>query len=209
MKRLFLLISILSIGWDSYAEPRSDGWPEEDILGFFSDEEAIIATEDIEPYVPVEIHLLALLQLSFTEGLSFARFSVSNLPANDGYPTGQYTMEFTSNLTLGEIDHDFSITWSDPLGAGNWMAPIGVFEFLMFDSDWIGEDHMISVRRGLECDCLYTIDGSGQAHGAIGCSFVFNCTAPEVCNWFYMPCWSGEPPVATEDSSWSHVKALF
>lgn len=208
MKILIVMGIALVLASTSVAESRSDWWPEGDVIGLFEDEDAVRIDENIFPYTPVEVHLLAVLYLSFDEGISFARFRLDNLPSNEGYPVGQYSMEFSSDLTLGEIDHDFSITWTEPQGAGHGIVSLGTIEFLMFDSDWIAEDHMISARRGLDCDCLYTIDGSGQAHGATGCSFFFNCTNPEECSIGYSPCWDGEP-VPTEVSSWSLVKSLF
>jgi hypothetical protein len=209
MKILIILGLVFTFAATSIAEPRSDWWPEdEDIIGLFADEYADRADTDIIPYVLVDVHLLAILTPSFDSGITYARFRLENLPSNDGYPTGQIAMEFTSDLTEGDIRSDFSITWTEAQGAGNYIAHIGTLEFLMFDINWIGPDHMISVRRGLDCDCLYTINGNGQAHGGIGCSFFFNCTNPEDCAFGYSPCWDGEP-VAVEESSWSLVKSLF
>ncbi len=154
----------------------------------------------------MSVYLVAQLHDSFDQGFIAVEFKIDNLPSNDGYPTGQITEYFTGE-TQGELGTNILISWPEPIGAGHWNVPIGRLEFIMFDSNWIGEDHLIAVRAGDDCNCITTQRADGQTIEAIGCGFTFNCTNDD--------CWDSynycvdSPPVSITESSWSLVKALF
>ncbi len=210
MKRLFPIVIVMLIPGFSLADFLCDDWPEDDTIGLFGDDGAFTLDEDIVPYVPIEVFLIAILPTSFETGIISARFRLENLPTNDGYPWGQYTLEFSSDHIAGDISTDIEVVWDDPEGSGQGLVQIATLEFLMFDESWIGPEYEIAVKPGLSCGCLMVVDGNGQALPAAGCAFFFNCSFDDSC-YHYSPsayCTVG-PLVAVEASSWSLVKSLF
>ncbi len=210
MKRLILIVCALLISNALLADTQCDDWPENDIIGLFGDEGAYTLDTPIVPYIPIDVYLIAILRTSFESGIRSARFRLENLPSNDGYPDGQYTFEFACDHFSGDISTEIEISWDNSIGAGHGIVQIATFEFLMFDEMWIGPEYEIAVRPGMDCGCLEVVDGNGLFLPAAGCAFFFNCSPYDSC-YDYSPsnnCVVG-PLVAVENSSWSHVKALF
>ncbi len=184
-------------------------WPMgSDFIGVFADDNATVWIEDIIPYLPLELHILALLDDSFDDGILAAEFKLENLPSNEGYPVGQITFQFTSDHVEGDLRTDFLIQWDEAQGAGLGIVHIGTMEFLMFDTNWIGYEHHMSVAPGDECACITTLRADGELIQAWGCTFIFNCDW-ECWDYPYSGLCDEGPPVPIEPSSWSLVKALF
>ncbi len=172
-----------------------------DVIGVFADDQGGACTAMIMPYVPVDIFIMAILTETFDGGITAAEFKVTNWPGNPGYPTGITNIAYTSDLIIGDIETDLSIAWPGPQGAGNGFVLIGSANLTMFDPAWIGPDHMMQVEAGDECACLVTVDDIFEIHEAQGGLFWFNCSIPEECVCLL--------ETATEETSWSSVKALF
>ncbi len=107
-------------------------------------------------------------------------------------------MSSTSDLVIGDLWWDFSIAWSEPVGAGLGYAVIAEIELLMFDPAWIGSDRWLQVAPGYDCDCLVLVDSMFDTHDAWGDTMILNCNAD---------CWMCL--TATAESSWSEVKLLY
>ncbi|MBC8366195.1 hypothetical protein H8E52_02175 [bacterium] len=172
-----------------------------DVIGVFADDQGGACTTTIMPYVPVDIFIVAILTETFDGGITAAEFKIDNWVGNPGYPIGITAMSYTSDLIIGAIDDDFSIAWNAPQGAGNGIVLIGSANLTMFDAAWIGPDHMMTVAAGNSCACLVTVDDIFEIHNAQGGLFWFNCSVPEDCVCLL--------ETATEETSWSSVKALF
>ena len=175
------------------------------------EEDGFICDTDIEPFVPVEIYLIIRWSPyswnEFPEGVIGARFSVSNLPENLGYPTGWIIESWYSDHYYGDLETEFTLLFDESQGAQSRYVVCGSLEFLMFDPLWIGEDYVFSIVAGDDCHCIVIFDHEGHEHDAYGSGFAFNCT-PDPCEWgSYEVCWP--PTVPTAASSWSTVKALF
>lgn len=164
------------------------------LIGIFGDTDATICSGDLLPYVPMDVYVIAVL--SDLESITTAEFKIDNWPGSPGYPTGQATASWTSELTIGSIDEDFSIAWSTPQAGPNVL--IGTISFLAFDPAWIGADHMLTIAEGDNCNCLVLVDAAYDTFDVAGWSFVFNCTGDDCgCT------------IATEETSWGSLKALY
>lgn len=172
-----------------------------DVIGFFADQEGGVCTENIMPYVAIDIYLMAVLNETFDGGITAAEFSVANYIGNPGYPVGQVTAVYTSTLIIGNLVDGFSIAWSTPQGAGFGSVLIGSFNILAFDAAWIGPDFMMQVVPAADSGTLATVDNLYNIWPAVGGLFWFNCTDMDACFCI--------EPTATQDSSWSAVKSLF
>jgi hypothetical protein len=138
---------------------------------------------------------------TFDGGITAAEFSIPAWPDAPGYPTGQIIGGFTSDLVIGNLADGFSISWSDPQGAGLGFALIGSWTVTAFNPAWLGPDYLLQVLPHPTSGVLATVDHLYNIVDADGGLFWFNCTDPEAC-----PCLDD---TATEDTSWSAVKALF
>ena len=210
MKTAIALTFLLGLNLSASSDVRSE-WPmESDFIGVFADDQGTEWFEEIFPYLPLELHIIALLDDSWHEGILDAEFKLDNMSSNEGYPVGQITFHYTSDLVAGDLRTNFSIQWTEAQGAGLGIVHIGTMEFLMFDTDWIGYHHHMSVAPGDDCDCISTLRADGERIRAWGCAFIFNCDWD--CYEYYYPysslCDEG-PPVAVEESSWSLLKSLF
>ncbi len=172
-----------------------------DVIGIFADEQADACTGVVMPYTPSDIFIMAILTETFDGGITAAEFKVGNWMGSPGYPTGTATVTATSDLVIGQLDTDFSIAWSSPQGAGNGLVLIASVQILAFDGAWIGPDHRLEVMEGDDCGCLVTVDDVFEQIQAQGGLFWFNCSVPEDCVCL--------EETATEETSWSSVKALF
>lgn len=162
-------------------------------IGIFADMDASLCAADLNAYVPTNVFVIGVL--SDLTSITTAEFKIDNWPGSPGYPTGQVTATWTSELTIGSIDTDFSIAWQTPQPGP--LVLIGTLEFLVFDPAWIPADYAMEVVAGDNCSCLVMVDANYDTHDVAGGGFIFNCTAECDC------------AVATEESSWSGIKALY
>ncbi|MDP6798164.1 MAG: hypothetical protein QGG33_10090, partial [Candidatus Krumholzibacteria bacterium] len=120
---------------------------------------------------------------------------IDNYFPNNGL--GMVTVTATSQVVIGAMDTDYSIAWSTPQTGA--FVTIATLTSVGFNAAWLGTDHVMTIMAGDDCACLVIVDDAFIQHGTVGGSFTFNCTID--CD-----CLEG---TATEDASWSAVKALF
>jgi hypothetical protein len=167
-----------------------------DFIGIFADDQGVECQAAIVAYEPLVVHVMAYIP-NVPGGITAVEFSVANYPGSPGYPTGTATPAWDSDLVIGDISFDISIAFSEPQYGP--FAHIGTIEFLMFDPAWIGNDHVMAVAPGNDCECLVVVDDLFEIIEVDGGIFTFNCTGTCVCL----------EETATQDSSWSAVKSLF
>jgi len=168
----------------------------QDFIGVFTDESGTVCDAELIEYVPVVLHVMAYIP-SHPGGITAAEFMIANLPPNDGYPIGQITADWDTDLVIGDVTYDISLAFSTPVFGP--FAHLGTLEFLMYDPAWVGADYVFTVAPGLDCDCLVVVDNLYDAFEVMGGQFTFNCT--DVCYCIV--------PTATDETSWSAVKSLF
>lgn len=169
----------------------------QDFIGIFADVEGTTCDAAIVEYAPVVVHVMAYIP-NVPGGITAVEFMIDNYPGNPGYPTGTATPAWDSDLVIGDVSFDISIAFSEPQYGP--YAHLGTIEFLMFDPAWIGDDYVMTVAPGMDCECLVVVDDLFEIVDVMGGQFTFNCTTGECL------CLQG---TATEDTSWSAVKALF
>jgi len=168
------------------------------LIGIFTDDMGTACDAPIVTYAPVAVHVMAYIP-NLPGGITAVEFSIANYPGNPGYPTGTATPTWDSDLVIGDVSYDISIAFSAPIYGP--FAHLGQIEFLMFDPAWIGDDYVMTVAPGNDCECLVVVDDLFEIVNVEGGMFTFNCTTGD--------CVCYEGGTATEDTSWSAVKALF
>lgn len=182
MKKLMVALMMLAIA--SFAGAES--W-----IGMFDSETGgEICYADIAVGAPTSVFVGAVIgEGDFPYGITAAEFRVEGMPQNGYEFGGIITPVWTSEVTVGDLDWDFSIAWSSPQ-----MGPfvlIGQVDFLMLDPAWVGMDHVMEVMQGNTCECLVLVDDQFVAYDVDGGMFTFNCTGECLCII----------PTATQDSS--------
>ena len=159
----------------------------ENLIGCFADPYGVMCYGDIEPYVPVTLHVLAYL--AEYDFLTAAEFRIDNLPENLGYPYGTVTAAWATDLVIGDPWSGVSLAFPEPQAQG-WIL-LGTLEFLLFDTNWIGNDYIFEVAGAHDYPQPVIVDGDWNIHYVAGFQYTFNCTEYE----WYCDCWGGSQPV--------------
>ncbi len=169
-----------------------------DVLGIWYDMDTDDCTANIILFEPLEVHVAARIH-TIPGGVTAAEFRIANYPGNPGYPIGVATENWATDLTIGDVSWDFSIAFSEPQ-LPPWVY-LGSIEFIMFDPNWIAENHIMFVAPGYDCDCLVLVDNNFELVSVTGGWFCFNADDYD--------CACSGIPTALEESDWSRVKTLF
>ncbi len=170
---------------------------EADFIGIFADDMGYDCMGNIPEYEPFVVHVMAYIP-NFPEGITGAEFQIDNLPGNPGFPIGTSTETWDGDTVIGDASWDLTILFDEPrLG---YFAHLGSIEFLMFDRNWIGEDYILNVSYGRECNRIQLFDYIFEEWVYVdNGKFTFNCSS-------YLCHCEG---LSARENSWSTVKALF
>jgi len=172
----------------------------QDFIGIFTDEVGTACDAEFDtPFTDLTVYVMAYIP-SFPDGITAAEFSIPNIPEDMGYPCGDTDITWATPLVIGDVAFNISLAFDAPLYGP--FALLGTIEFGMYEQDgcdWIGIDQTMNVLPGVDEGNLVIVDDAYNIHTVMGGIFTFNCT--DVCF-----CLDG---TATEDVSWSAVKALF
>jgi hypothetical protein len=191
MKKLMVTMLMLA-GMSGFAMAQ-------DFVGIFADMDGLSCDAVCEDYVAVTVYVMAYIP-TLPDGITAAEFSIPSLPANLGYPDIQVIEDWESDLIIGDVRYDLSIAFPDPIyGPYAYMGSIAITEFNpAFGLS--GPDFVMAVMPGGSCECLQVVDNLFNTLDVMGGIFTFNCTTGDcICL----------DSTATEDTSWSAVKALF
>jgi hypothetical protein len=172
----------------------------QDFIGIFADDAGTTCDQDFDGFmVETMIYIMAYIP-SFPGGITAAEFSMANVPENLGFPYGDADVYWNTDLVIGDWAYDVSLAFTNPLMGP--FALLGWIELVNYEQDvvWIGDDHVIEVLPGQDCQCLVIVDHLYETYEVAGGHFTFNCTGE---------CYCIDDPTATEDTSWSAVKSLF
>jgi hypothetical protein len=186
MKKLLIVTAILLVAFSAQASE----------IGIYADAEGTVCALDYAAFAPQTTYVGVILDPNeFPNGIVAAEFKIDNYFPNNGL--GMVTVEATSQVVIGAMDTDYSIAWAEP--KTDAFVLIATMTSVGFSPAWLGTDHVMTIMAGDDCACLVIVDDAFIQHGTVGGSFTFNCTID--CD-----CLEG---TATEDASWSAVKALF
>jgi len=170
----------------------------ESYIGLFADEYGDRCWANIEPFVEVRIHILVFLDSGdLSGGLTAAEFRLENWPGDPGYPLGDTSIEWSSDLVLGQIDENLTIAFSSPQPGP--VVKLAGITLQMYSNDWMEEGYRILVDEGLEDGLCAVVNDMFEIFDATGMQFTFNCDPPCSCRPGYNPA----------DSNWSEVKNLY
>jgi len=181
---------------DGGASPASGARSDEPFIGLFTDEYGTACNAAIQVFQPVIVHVVADLSGSGVTAVSAAEFRIENWPGNPGYPVGQVTARWESNLLIGNLADGFSVAFADPPYGPT--VHLGELEFMAFDDGWIGADRLLHVAPALDSGTLAVVDEHYETIDARGGWFLFNGTSE-------VDCVGG----MSEELRWGQVKSLY
>jgi hypothetical protein len=168
----------------------------EPFVGLFTDAYGNACNATIQVFQPVIVHVLTDLSGSSVTSITAAEFRIENWPGNPGYPVGQVTERWDSNLVIGRLAEGFSIAFQEPVSGP--LLHLGELELMAFDDGWIGADRLLHVAPALDSGSLVVVDEAYEEIPARGGWFLFNGTSE-------VDCEGG----MSEELRWGQVKSLY
>ena len=168
-------------------------------IGIFYDMEGTQCAGDIPINASTNIYVLAIMDQDIT--VTGAEFSVSHWLEQSGPPYGFVTATWFG-LVIGDVINGISIALDNPIEGR--IHHLGTINFFPFLADWIGLDRQWCVTPSLDAGNLIITDGGFNEIPVLGWCFVANC----IPGGLFGNCLCDEF-VATEEASWSDVKALY
>ncbi len=157
-------------------------------IGCFGDLVAATCEADInDPYVPVDVHVMANVPSYSNYGIAAAEFMLDNLPGpNDD--DGTVTPHWNTSLVIGDPWNGVALSFSYPLYGD--MVYLGRLEFLPINTGWIGSDHEIQVMgSGNHDNPIVVTAWDYQEREVDGEQITINCT-----HSYYCRCdWEDQP----------------
>jgi hypothetical protein len=177
-------------------------------IGLYALDGGYTCNHGIEPYVPLDVYIVASWQWGHNVpgGLTGARFKITNLPENDGYPVGWINEFWNSDIHTGDLNKELFIEFEEAQGSESEMVVLGRLEFFQIDPMWIGSDYQMSTFGGDDCFCLRIYDAQGEPVDVYTSDFIFNCSLDDC--WFD-DCYPPDPPVQVFEESWTTIKAMY
>ncbi len=166
-------------------------------IGLFADEDATYCGAAAVPYTPATVYVLAYIG-SEISGLTAVEFRIDNIPPNPGYPVGQITASWNTNLVIGEPANGIALAFQTAQYGP--YVPLGNIDFLAFADNWIDTDHRMVVMESFDSGLLAIVDGGFTTISVWGGRFTFNCSSDGNCS-----CGVG----SSADASWGEVKSLY
>jgi hypothetical protein len=189
MKKLLMAFVILTLATGIAAADT--------YIGMFASPFATECYAGTSEYTTTTVYFIGWLDTDWSGQISAAEFYVENWPDPAGM--GVITENWNTDLVIGYVDYGIALAFSDPLQGP--LAVLGSVDFFTTDANWFPADYTMAVRPSRASENLLLVDDEFNEHVVGGGVFTFNCSNPQNCD-----CLEG---VATEDASWSGVKALY
>ncbi len=160
------------------------------VIGVFGDADGTICEINAsQPYTTAIFHFVALM--SDIPTMSACEFGATGLM---GDASNIVTPAWSTSLVIGSLPAGVALAWSVPVpGPVAYLGAVNVFLMAAYP-----QDQMVSVVAS-EDGNLVIVDGeTAEARDAMGWSSVINCSGGCGCM-----------EIATDDNSWSEIKALY
>lgn len=165
-------------------------------IGLFGDVDATQCSKTFGLYQYNDVFVVAILDMIDTTGITAAEFLISGV---DATPADAITsVAWNSPLTIGDAlgPDGFSIAFTECTPGP--IVPLGTLTFFVLNGAWPAPNSVWCVVPTNDSNSLAVVDCNYVTIPADGWCFIANCTDG--------PCDCG---VATEDTSWGAVKALY
>jgi hypothetical protein len=185
MKKMLLVLMILA-----FAATTAMAFPSS--IGMYADDQA--GACDITPfptYVSTNVYFFANLDPGEFAATSAVQFKVDNTP---GPAAALVTPAWNTPLAIGSWDEDLALAFSPVLdGPLAFLGSVGLFALADF-----GADYVMTVMPAISQTDILIVNGAGDVTlPASGGQITFNCSGTCTCS------------TATDDGSWSSIKALY
>ncbi len=165
------------------------------VIGLFGDVDATQCSKTFGVYVYTDVYIIAILDMIDTTGITAAEFLVDGVNAGAGDAIVAIT--WASPLTIGDVlgPDGFSIAF--PECQPGPMIHLGTMSFFVLNGAYPAPDSRWCVVPTNDSGNLAVVDCQYVTVPADGWCFIANCTAGCDCG------------IATEESTWGGVKALY
>jgi hypothetical protein len=145
-----------------------------DMIGLYADESASDCEADLQPYVNVDVFVVATL--SSIDGLMAVEFKLDNYPSG-----GIITPNWNSPLVIGDPAEDVAIAFNDTQYGSTVI--LGSLGFMSITGNWPGSDYVVTVVGGdfADIDAPIIVDEDAEENAVLGGRFTFNCTNDANC----------------------------
>ncbi len=155
-------------------------------IGLYLDQEAQVCQAPLEGAGQIiYARILAVVPdlADAGEGITACEFRLDNLPVNHGDVDGIWTVEWTTELVIGEPVDGVALAWTEPQPGP--VIELGLMTFYSMDNtDWVGADHVVLAKEALFGGTLGVVDQDNNFIPVGGGEFTFNCSDPEGCVCF-------------------------
>ncbi len=164
-----------------------------DMIGLYVDESASDCGGDLQPYVNVDVYVIATL--SSINELRAVEFKLDNYPSG-----GIITPNWNTPLVIGDLQDDIALAFSENQTGSTVI--LGSLGFMSIATDWPGSNYVVTIAGGdiADIDAPIIVDEEHVEHGVLGGRFTFNCTSDTNC-----ACGDG----GTADQSVSSLKQTY
>ena len=165
-------------------------------IGLFGDVDATQCSKNFGLYVGTDVYVVAILDMLDTTGITAAEFLIDGVGPTAGMAI--VSMIWASPLTIGNVlgVDGFSIAFTACQPGP--IVLLGTINFFVINPAWPAANSVWCVVRTNDSGNLALVDCDYVTVPADGWCFIANCTDGT--------CDCG---VATEDTSWGAVKALY
>lgn len=157
-----LLLAAFSL--PTLAEPC--GWS---ALGLFADLDGTQCNVDLQLYVQTDVYII--LKPGYGENVREVSFRVENFPTSG--PDGIITVDWNTNLVVGDIASGVTLTFDPPLENNQDNLVLGTIQLFLINDAWIGENHRVDIPEA------GWIDVNHQDAWTYGWNFFFNYNEPD------------------------------
>ena len=192
MKKILITLAALSLM--TFAAAASAN-----LIGLFADAQGTVCKANFPVYSQVDVHIIA--QLSDIAGVTAVEFRIGGVPDPAG--SAIISKYWDSPLVIGDpLGIGVSVAFSDPMAGPN--VHIGRLNIFTINGSWPGSDSKWCAEATLDSGNLVVVDDAFNLIEVDGWCFVANCTVGGP----YGNCQCGDQ-IATEDTNWGSVKALY
>jgi len=166
-------------------------------IGLFAVPHATHCYGNTEQYTTTTVHVVAWLDSDWTGTVTACEFYIDNFPvAGD---QGVITADWNTPLVIGSVGYGIAMAFNPPLPGP--LAYLGSIDFFTIDPAWIPADYVMAIRPSRQSGTLGLVNDQTELMIVPGGQYTFNCSNPNACDCL--------ESVATEESSFSSVKALY
>lgn len=172
MRRLFISLLLCVPVWTQAQEVVNH-------VGLYVNETASICQAPLQaPMESLTLKIIAVLP-ELSGGITAAEFRVDNLPPNDGAQGGIWSVNWNTNLVIGDIETGVALAFSPPV-SGTYVE-LGEISFFSTTEHWPGPDHVMPVMPYTGQESVLVVDTDYIEHPAAGDTFTINCGDPGGC----------------------------